>query len=134
MINHEKPDPSIFWCRKCQCHGDFVVNKKSASDSQGTSAWEIKCCKVCNAEGGEPKELKEELIVSAILVGGIILFLDVLILAPRYNQRAITNPTFVFVITFASSSLFALLLFAPRIGDMSCYLKWKKWAKDRAWE
>ena len=134
MIDPQKPDPAVFWCKKCKCHGDFVVNKKSSSDSQGTSVWEIKCCKICTAEGGEPKELKEELIVSAILIGGIILFVDALILAASYEQGANTNPTFILVVACASLFLFALLWFSPRVGDIFCYLKWKKWAKKRGWE
>jgi hypothetical protein len=131
MNDPQKPDPNVFWCKKCQCHGDFVVKKKSASDSQGTSTWEIKCCKLCTAEGGEPNELKEELIVSASVFGGIILFVDGVIIAMIYKQVELTNPTFIVVVTSASLFLFALLWFAPRIGDILWFLKWKKWAKER---
>ena len=134
MNDPQKPDPTVFWCKKCQCNCDFVVKQKSASDSQGTSTWEIKFCKICASEGGEPKELKEELIVSAILIGGIILFVDALILGASYKQGAITNTSFMFVVTCASLFLFSLLWFAPRIGDIFCYLKWKKWAKERGWD
>ncbi len=94
----------------------------------------MKCCKTCTAEGGEPKELKEELMVSALLFGGIILFVDALVLAMSYKQGEIINPTFIFVVACASLFLFALLWFAPRIGDILCYLKWKKWAKERGWD
>ena len=100
-----------------------MVKQKSASDSQGTSTWEIKCCKICASEGGEPKGLKEELIVSAIFIGGIILFVDALILGASYKQGAITNLSFMFVVARASLFLFALLWFAHRLGGIACYLK-----------
>ena len=111
-------------------------NKRCTKDIEWrrNAPWEIKCCKICTAEGGEPKELKEELIVSAALIGGIILFVVALVMAASYKQGAITNPTFMLVVTCASLFLFALLWFAPRIGDIFCYLKWKKWAKKRGWE
>ncbi len=100
-----------------------MEKEKSASDSQGTSSWDIKCCKICDAEGGEPKELKEDLIFSAKLFGGIVLFIGIILIA--------INPI---IAIFASLFLFALLWLAPRVGDISCYLKWKKWAKERGWE
>ena len=112
----------------------MICPTKSTTDSQGTSTWEIKCCNICTAEGGEPKELKEELIVSSLLIGGIILFVDALILAASYEEGAILSPTFIVVVTFASLLLFGLLWFTRRIGDILCYLKWKKWAKERGWE
>ena len=134
MVDPQKPDPNVFWCKKCRCHGEFVEKEQSASDSQGTSSWDIKCCKICDAEGGEPKELKEDLIFSAKLFGGIILFIDVIIIACIYKGVELTNPTFILVAISASLFLFALLWLAPRVGDISCYLKWKKWAKERGWE
>ena len=133
MIDPQKPDPKSFWCKKCQCHGGFVSKRKSGWD-EDASDWHIKLCKTCAAEGHVPKELKEEFVVLAIAVGGILLFVNAIIIAMFYQQVELANPTLILVVTSASLFFFALLLIVPRIGDISFWLKWKKWVKERDWE
>ena len=132
MIDPQKPDPKSFWCKKCQCHGGFVSKRKSGWD-EDASDWHIKLCKTCAAEGHVPKELKEEFVVLAIVVGGILLFVTYII-AMFYQQVELANPTLILVVTSASLFFFALLLIVPRIGDISFWLKWKKWVNERDWE
>jgi len=133
MIDPQKPDPKSFWCKKCRCHGGFVSKRKSGWD-EDASDWHIKLCKTCAAEGHVPKELKEEFVVLAIVVGGILLFVSAIIIAILYQQVELADPTLILVVTSASLFFFALLLIVPRIGDISFWLKWEKWAKKRDWD
>ena len=134
MADPQKPEPNVFWCPKCKCHGDFVVRTEVHNSPDSSSTSEHKHCKKCDTKGGQPRELKEDTIWAINFFGFGILALFILILivcAFMFPLSFLIEISYIFL----GAYIFLLPLFlAPYLRHIRDYFKWKKWAKERGWE
>ena len=125
VADPQKPNPNVFWCPKCRCHGEIVEKERIVSDSQGSgdSTQIIQHCIICDAKGGVPCEQKEA-VWSGKVLAVIILPLAVICLLTR-DSDPYSVPCFFSIVVWVATMWLAL--YWP-------YYRWKKWAKERGWE
>ena len=138
MVDPQKPDPDVFWCKKCQCHGEFVEKVKRRYDSErGHYTVRNDHCVICDEVGGVPIRGKEFAITDAKMLGIAALTLNVICITVATFRWGFEKGFLegIFLCPLLSVLLGGAFFWLPRNArSMDFYIAWKKWAKERGWE
>jgi len=138
MVDPQKPDPSLFWCKKCQSHSDYVKKAEVVHEGGGVSYTKrVKRCVICDASGNVPIRCKKSAVDNAKKMGKVALVLNVIIIIWGTFKWGFYEGFLqgIFLCPLASVLLGGLFIWLPyNAAKMDFYIAWKKWAKERGWE